>query len=323
MTLWTLQERVSPYLMVAPFVVLFLTFMAYPLGRSLVLSFQKSAGPSDMQFVGLANYRFLIQDPQFWKAVRNTVMYAVCFLAIQLPAALLLAILLNHPKIKFRNFFRFGFFSTHLVGGAFVAVIFNIVLGGRSGMVNQLWSRSAPGLATGATAVSHYLPGFLGDRLLHLRDRQLTADPFGFLTNPDWTLPMLVVIALWLSIGYAMIYFLAALQSVDRELYEAADVDGASKVQQFFHVTVPGIRPVAAFLLLVGTVGALQLFELPYVLFAGSGPDGRGLTIVMYLYQSAFEQGNLGYASACGWGLVVMVSAVTILQLAMNRRKGV
>jgi ABC-type sugar transport system permease subunit len=292
MTWWTFQAKVSPYLFVAPFAILFLTFMAYPLGRSLVLSFQKSAGPSQMQYVGFDNYLFLAKDPQFWKAVRNTVLYATCFLSIQLPTALLLAILLNHPKVRFRNFFRFGFFSTHLVGSAFVAVIFNIVLGGRTGLVNQLRFK------------------FLGN-----------VEPIGFLTDSKWTMPCLILIGLWLSVGYAMVYFLAALQGVDRELYEAADVDGASKVQQFWHVTVPGIRPVAAFLLLVGTVGALQLFELPYVLFSGAGPDQRALTIVMYLYQSAFEQGNLGYASACGWALVLMVASVTILQLVLNKRR--
>lgn len=288
---WTIQARLSPYLFVSPFVVLFLVFMAYPLGRSLTLSFQKSAGPARMEWVGFDNYLFLVRDPYFWKALTNTVMYAGGFLAVQIPSALLLALALNNPSVRGKNLFRFAFFSTHLVGSVFVAVMCQFILGGRSGAVNQVYLSLAPG-----------------------------AQPIGFLTDPSWTLPSIIGIQLWLSVGYAMIYFLAALQSVDRELYEAADVDGASLLQRFWHITLPGIRPVTMFLILVGTVGALQLFELPYVLFNGGGPDDRALTIVMYLYRNAFEAGNLGYASAVGWALVLLVGSVSVVNLALSRR---
>jgi arabinosaccharide transport system permease protein len=112
-----------------------------------------------------------------------------------------------------------------------------------------------------------------------------------------------------------MIYFLAALQAVDQELYEAAEVDGAGRWQRFRHITLPGIRPVLIFMLLVGTIGALQLFELPYVFFNGPGPSFAGLTIVMYLYQQGFEIGNIGYAAAIGWVLVLMIFLVAMAQL--------
>lgn len=290
-TWWTLQAKLSPYLFVAPFVLLFLVFMAYPLCRSLTLSFQKSAGPSRMEWIGFDNYLFLVRDPYFWKAIRNTLMYAAGFISIQLPLALLLAIALNNPNVRGRNAFRFAFFSTHLVGSVFVGVMCNFILGGRTGAINQVYTTFFP-----------------------------DAQPIGFLTNPSWTLPSLIGIQLWLSVGYAMIYFLAALQSVDRELYEAADVDGANVFQRFFHITLPGIRPVTAFLILVGTVGALQLFELPYVLFNGGGPNDRALTIVMYLYRNAFEQGNLGYASAVGWALVLLVGSISCVNLMISKR---
>jgi ABC-type sugar transport system permease subunit len=120
-----------------------------------------------------------------------------------------------------------------------------------------------------------------------------------------------------------MVYFLAALQSVDRELYEAAEVDGAGKWSKFWNVTLPGIRPVLLFMILVGTIGALQLFELPYVLSAeineGQGPNNAGLTIVMYLYNLGFSLGDIGYASAVGWGLVVLIFGVSLLQLWLTR----
>jgi len=121
---------------------------------------------------------------------------------------------------------------------------------------------------------------------------------------------------LWLSIGYAMLFLLAALQHVDRDLYEAAQLDGANRWQRFRQVTLPALMPTIGFLALMGTVGAFQLFELPYVLFQnGSGPDRAGLTIVMYLYQQGFEAGDLGAACAVGWFLVLMILVVALFQI--------
>ncbi len=300
--LWATQARFSPYLFVAPFVLLFACFMVYPLLRSLFLSVHKSAGPDELEYIGAGNFAFLIRDRMFWWAVLNTLTFAFLFLAIQIPCSLLLAVILNNPRVRFKNAFRFAFFSTHLVGSVFVAVMFNILLGGRTGVVNQALARIR-GWVVG-TPLEFLAPG---------------AEPIGFLTDPNWTMPAILVAALYLSVGYGMVYFLAALQAVDRELYEAADVDGASRIQKFWHVTIPGIKPVLVFLTLIGMIGSLQLFELPYVLFGGSGPNSRALTIVMYLFGNGFEQGNLGYASAVGWALVVLVAALSIIQLRLRR----
>jgi ABC-type sugar transport system permease subunit len=189
------------------------------------------------------------------------------------------------------------------VGTVFVAVMFNILLGGRTGVVNQVRADVRSSLT--GTPLEFLRPG---------------PEPIGFLTDPSYTMPALLVAALYLSVGYGMVYFLAALQTVDRELYEAAEVDGAGKWSQFWHVTMPGIRPVLLFLILVGLIGALQLFELPYVLFGGGGPNSRALTIVMYLFSHGFEQGNLGYASAVGWALVLIVGTISIAQLKLRGR---
>jgi ABC-type sugar transport system permease subunit len=287
---------------VAPFVLLFVGFTLYPLLRSLYLSVHRSAGPDELQFVGFQNFLFLLGDRMFWWAVGNTFAYALLFLAIQIPAALVLAVVLNSPRVKFRNAFRFAFFSTHLVGTVFVAVMFNILLGGRTGAVNQVRQQVRDGLV--GTPLEPIAPG---------------PEPIGFLTDPTYTLPAILVASLYLSVGYGMVYLLAALQAVDRDLYEAAEVDGAGKWQQFRHVTLPGIRPVLMFLLLVGLIGALQLFELPYVLFGGAGPNSRALTIVMYLFSHGFEQGNLGYASAVGWALVLIVGTISAAQIRIRR----
>jgi ABC-type sugar transport system permease subunit len=289
--LWAWQAKAAPYLFVLPFVLLFLAFLLYPLARSIILSFEKSAGPRKSVFIGLGNYTFLIYDRLFWLAVYNTLRYTVFFLALQIPLALGLALLLNNKAVRFRNFFRFAFFSSHLVGNVFVAVLFMLLLAPRQGLVNRMIGTVAPWIGT----------------------------EINWRGNPKLAMPAIVLASLWLSIGYGMIYFLAALQSVDQELYEAAEVDGAGRWGKFWHVTVPGIRPVLIFMLLVGTIGSFQLFELPYIFFDGSGPGFAGLTIVMYLYQNGFEAGNIGYASAIGWVLVLMVFLVAMAQLKVTR----
>ena len=271
--LWLMQHRYAPYLFVLPFLVLFCVFFLYPLGRSVTLSFERSAGPKLWRFVGLSNYRFLLADRLFWLACLNTFLYAALFLSLQLPLSLGLALLLNSPRVRFRNFFRFAFFSPYLVGQVFLAVLTYLLLAPRQGLANR--------------AIGAILPR-VGTEL-------------NWRGNPALAMPAIVLASLWVSLGYAMIYWLAALQSVDRELYEAAEVDGAGHWSRFLHVTLPGVRPVAIFLMMVGTIGALSLFELPYVFFQGPGPAYAGMTIVMYLYQFGFETGDLGYAAAVGW----------------------
>jgi ABC-type sugar transport system permease subunit len=140
-----------------------------------------------------------------------------------------------------------------------------------------------------------------------------------WLTSPYLAMPTVLIAGLWLSIGYGMIYFLAGLQAVDPELYEAAAIDGAHHWQSFVHVTLPGIRPIIAYVALVGAIGGFQLFELPYVLLQGPGPGGSGLTIVMYLFSVGFGTGDLGYASAIGWTLVLILLAVSFSQVRLLR----
>ncbi len=209
---------------------------------------------------------------------------------MQIPASLGLALLLNSERVRCRDFFRYAFFSTHLVGGVFVAVLFSLLFAPRHGLINR---------AIGAVTT-------LGTEI-------------NWLGSPQLAMPAVIIAGLWLSIGYGMIYFLAALQSVDKELYEASEMDGAGAWAQFWHITMPGIRPVLIFLVLVGTIGAFQLFELPFVLFQGPGPNNSALTMVMYLFQQGFETGDLGYAAAIGWMLVLMILVVSIAQLKFTR----
>jgi ABC-type sugar transport system permease subunit len=132
-------------------------------------------------------------------------------------------------------------------------------------------------------------------------------------------LPSILIASLWLASGYGMVLFLAALQAVDRQLYEAAEVDGAGRFGQFIHVTLPGIRPVLIYMILIGAIGGFQLFELPFVLLQGPGPDGRGITIVMYLFIMGFNNGDLGFASAIGWLLVLILLAISLTKIKLFR----
>jgi ABC-type sugar transport system permease subunit len=287
---WKLQSRVAPYLFVSPFVIIFSIFQLYPLARSLYLSFHKTSGAGHSVFVGLSNYRFLLgHDLLFGLAVLNTVAYTVAFMVLQIPLALGLAVLLNSRAVRFRNLFRFAFFSSYLVGQVFVGVMFY-----------QLFS--ADGL------INRVVSGVAGHTI-----------QIPWLTSPGMVLPSILIAALWLMTGYGMVYFLASLQAIDPGLYEAAAIDGAGSWSRFFHVTLPGLRPMLVYMILVGAIGGLQLFELPFVLLQGAGPDGRGMTIVMYLFIVGFSSGDLGYASAIGWTLVAILVVISLVRFQFFR----
>jgi len=288
--LYHLQHRYAPYLFVAPFVITFAVFGLYPLIKSLVLAFYITAGPTSSRFVGWGNFRVLLADPDFHKAVWNTAVFAFFSVFLQLPLSLGLALLLNRKALRGRNFFRLVFFSPNLVGSVFVAVLFTVIFMPKFGLLNQ---------------VLHSLIGLPLDTK--------------WLSNPSLVMPALVGTSLWMYVGFNMIYFLAALQAVDKELYEAAMVDGANRFQQFLHVTLPGIKPVAVFIVVLSTIGSFQLFELPFLMLGNTGgPNNAGLTIVMYLYQNGFVTGDLGYASAIAWTLALGVLVLSLAQMRLT-----
>jgi ABC-type sugar transport system permease subunit len=291
---WAFQARYAPYLFVAPFLILFCCFMAYPLGRSVVMSFYKYSTPRSPRWYGLGHYRFFLKDFLLWIAVANTVAFAIAYVCLQIPLSLGLALLLNSARVWFRNLFQFAFFAPFLVGNVFVSVIFMLLLARRTGLIPRI---------IGALHPAWLDMSWLGD--------------------PVNARIAILVASLWLSVGWGMVFFLAALQGVDRELYDAAAVDGAGRWSRFRNVTLPGIRPVLIFLVVSGTIGAFQLFELPYVIFlqqgSPAGPKWAGLTVVMYLYQQGFDAGDLGAACAVGWFLVLMIMGVALGQIVAGR----
>lgn len=285
----TSHPRWAPYFFMAPFILIFCTFMVYPLGQSMILALQQTFGPKTTVFVGLKNFADLFADRFFWLAMRNTFIYAVASVTLQVPLSLGLAMLLNRPSLQGRALFRLIFFSPSLVGTVFVAMMFALMFHERAGLVNALLRAVIP----------HF--------------------PQEFPWLQRYVMPALIIATLWMSVGFSMIYFLAALQSVDRDCLEAADMDGANGWQKFCYVILPEIAPVTRFVVLLSLIGSFQLFELPFILLNGPGPENRGLTVVMYLYQYGFEVGDLGYASAIGWTLALVLMGLTVIQRRLSR----
>jgi ABC-type sugar transport system permease subunit len=273
----------APYAFISPFYLLYATFMLYPLVSSMWTSFHFQRTLDYSIFVGLFNYRILLGDAQFWQALGNTLYFTLGVLFVQLPVALAMALIVNAKFLHARNFFRLCFFSPTLVAGVFVAIIFRQLYNPDSGLFNMLFGWD-----------------------------------IAWLETPFLIMPSIIMTSVWQSAGFNMLYFLAGLQGIRGELYEAVDVDGASWWQSFVNVTLPGLKPITIFVVIISIINSLQLFDVPFVLLDGEGPGGHGRTIVMYLYQK-FETSELGLACATGWTLAVLIFAVTMVQLHLMR----
>lgn len=196
-----MQQKWAPYLFLSPFLILFALFSAYPIVKSLYLSLFATVGPKDAVFVGVKNYTFLFHDPDFHTAVWNTLIFTVCSVVLQLPCALALALLLSQKWVRAREFFRLAFFSPNLVGQVFVGILFSTLYQPQYGLVNRSLS-------------------FLTHNLIAVDTK--------WLSDPALVMPALVITSIWMYAGFNMVYFLAALQAVDADLYEAASVDGST-----------------------------------------------------------------------------------------------
>jgi ABC-type sugar transport system permease subunit len=285
--------RWAPYLFVAPYIAVTLAFFGYPFVHAIQLAFYQTAGPHARVWVGLGNFKYILSDPDFRTAVFNTVVFAVVGTAIMLPTSLGLALVLNSGQGRLKSWFRLFFFSPSVVGQIFVGIIFAVVLAPDYGLLNR------------------FLQALVGWGL-----------EIRWLENPSTVMPAIVITNLWLYAGFNMVYFLAALQNVDPRLVEAARIDGAGRWRVFWHITLPAIKPVAIFVLLISTIGSFQLFELPYALMRSTqspnGPNNTALFIVGYLYDAAYSIGDLGLASAVGWVLALIMLTVSLVQLRLT-----
>jgi ABC-type sugar transport system permease subunit len=287
---WRFRSRSTPYIFLLPYVVINLVFFFLPLIYATVLAFYQTNGPARRAYVGWSNFTFVLKDSDFHKAMWNTTIFAIFSIGLQLPLSLGLAMLLNAKNDRFKGIFRLAIFAPNLVGQVFVGVIFSVLFTPRYGLFNRgLQALTGWGLEQ----------QWLGDSKL--------------------VMPAIIIAAMWMYVGFNMIYFLAALQNVDQNLIEAAKIDGAGPGNIFLNVIVPAIAPVATFVVVTSTIGSYQLFELPYNMLknngGGYGPSNSGLTIVGYLYQNAFTNGDLGTGAAVGWLLTFIILIISLVQI--------
>jgi cellobiose transport system permease protein len=291
-----LDARVSPYLYVAPFFALFAVFGLFPLGYTAYVSLtdRNLLGPV-AHFIGLHNYALLFHDSYFWNAVENT--FGIWFLSTvpQLVLALAIAHVLN-TKLRARTFFRMAVLLPQVTSLVAVALIFTQLFGHDYGLVN-------------------YVLGSVGIHHVYWEAGRFSS----------WV--AISVMVTWRWTGYNTLIYLAAMQSIPEELYEAAAVDGARRFRQFLHVTVPMLRPTILFTTVISTIGGLQLFTEPY-LFQPSTSGGTGgasrqyQTIVMYLYEKFLgsTQFKFGYAAAIAWCLVLLIALFGLLNYFLVSR---
>jgi len=282
-----------PYLFLTPYLLLTSVFFLYPFVNALTLTFYQTNGPKSRVFVGLGNFEYLLHDNTFHTALANTTLFAVASVCLQLPLSMGLAILLNQGNSRLKGFFRLVLFSPNLVGQVFVGILFSVLFTPRYGLINRT-----------AQAILSW----------GLEER--------WLSNPALVMPAIILTSLWLWVGFNMVYFLAALQSVDKSLEEAARIDGANAWQVFWHVTLPSMRHVVVFVVIMSIIGSYQLFELPMALLNGTngfGPNNSGLTVITYLNEVAFRSGDLGLGSAVGWVVALIIFTVSIIQIRLTK----
>lgn len=272
---------------ISPWIIGFLAFTLYPALASIYYSFCDYDVFSRPVWIGLLNYRDMFTDKVFWKSLYNTMYYAVFSLPLGLVISLLIAVMLNQ-QIQARPLFRTIYFLPSLVPVVASAMIWLWILNGKYGILN-------------------YLLGLVG-----LQGPEWLADEL-------WTKPSLILMSVW-GVGGSMVIYLAALQDVPRELYESALIDGASAWHKFVHVTIPMISPVIYFNLIMGIIGALQVFAQPYIMFGGGGPNRSALFYAVYLYQNAFDYYEMGFASAMAWVLFIIIFFLTWVATRTTRR---
>jgi multiple sugar transport system permease protein len=299
-----LRDHLEGYFFILPWLLGFVLFTAGPMLASIGLSFTEwdllRPWPRP---VGWGNYRALFQDELFYRSLWNTGVYALFAVPLSLVGALCVAILMNQ-RVRGIAVFRTIFYLPSVTSGVAVFLLWKWLFNPDFGLINTALRARVPWLSTAGG--------------LHFTTVPLVANPPGWLSDPHWAMPALILMSLW-GIGGGMIIFLAGLQGIPEHLYEAANLDGAGTWAKFRHVTLPMLSPTLFFHLTMGIIGALQYFTAAYVMTNG-GPVNATLFYVLYLYQNVFDYLRLGYASAMAWILFVVIVLLTILNFRLAPR---
>ncbi len=289
-----MNERRAALLFIAPGLAIILLFFLIPVGASFFLSLTDFdiyalADTDNIRMVGLKNYENLMRNPLFWKALFNTLYFTLVGGPLTVVISLAAALLVNAKSARFKPLFRTIYFAPIVTSVVAVAVVWKYLYHPRFGLFNR------------------------GLELIGIA-------PIDWLGDPRWAMPAIIILGIWKNFGYNMIIFVAALQSVPEELYEAARMDGASAVQQFRHVTLPLLGPTFVFVGIITAIGYLQLFPEPYVMTRG-GPVYSTLSIVMLMYEQGFRWWNMGFAASVAFVLFIVIAAATLIQLRAQKAR--
>jgi lactose/L-arabinose transport system permease protein len=282
----TLYRHRWPYLFIAPFYLLYGGFMLYPVVYSFWLSFQDWRGQRGAVFIGLENYRRVMEDDVFRASLLNTVVIGLMYVPLMLFLALVLAVVLNSALFRMRTFFRAAVFAPYITATVIMALVFALIYD-EQGILNSFLGLAGIG-------------------------------PIQWTNSTEWSKVSVAGLLLWHWTGYNMVLMLAGLQTIPHDLYEAAAIDGATTAQRFLWITIPLMRPVILFTAILSTIGSFRIFAEPYIL-TGGGPLNSSLTVLLYLYQQAFQGFKLGYASAMAYVVVAIVFVLSMIQFRLLR----
>ena len=280
------DPKVVPYVFVAPFVIYFLVVYLYPTIATILMSFQRIEGPTSVEWIGLKNYERLFSR-NYIQALETTARYAFWDVVVLTSVPLLVAVILHSKFVKFASFFKSLFFIPALTSIIVAGIVFRLAFG--------------------------TLPTAPVNRLVQMFGKE----PRDWLMYAGTGNMVLIILTLWRWMGVNIIYYLSGIQAIPTDLYEAAEIDGAGAFSKFFHVTLPGIKPVLIYVITITVLGGFAMFTESVALWQQNNPGGVGRTIVGYMYLMGFYKNNMGLASAVGLTLLVLVLGVNLIQLIL------
>jgi lactose/L-arabinose transport system permease protein len=281
-----LQNR-SAYTFLAPYLLIFATFWVWPIINSFLISFQNTR-VNPWKFSISANWGRLFEDPAFYNALQNTLIILVIQVPVMIAIATVMAVLLNSPLLKARAIFRFAFFAPVVVGEVAYAAVFRLMFNIDFGIINKLLG----GIGIG---------------------------PVSWFAETPAAMALLIIAVTWRWSGYNAIIILSGLQSIPEDVYEAATLDRVSKVKQFFYITLPLLKPIILFCVVLSVIGTMQLFTEPFLITNRGGPGGGTETLGLLLYRQGFNSLNFGYASAIAYTMTALAVAISLLNLWLGR----
>lgn len=280
------RAKLTGWLFIALAVILICIFYFYPMIQALLLSFKTGAG-ANLHFNGVDNYKRLFSDKTFFTAVKNTFIYLIIQVPIMILLAMIISVLLNDSNLRFKGFFRTAIFLPCITSLVAYSVVFKYLFG-NDGLIN-----------------------------LALLKLHILAQPIQWISDPFWAKVTIIIAITWRWTGYNMIFYLSSLQNIDSSIYEAARLDGASSVRQFFSITVPLLKPIILFTSITSTIGTLQLFD-EIVNITKGGPGNATLSISQYIYNLSFKYSpDFGYAATVSYSIVVMIIVLSVLQIKL------